>query len=75
MYLDTQTKGKTMATQFKSLDELFEAVQNNTFDGDYQDMPTFGGDDDCPWGVFSWDKTRFLVQSHNGWKLINRTEN
>jgi hypothetical protein len=61
----------------KSLEDLLEHIQSGSTisDRDMSKLPTFGGDEpDGTLGIFSWDKTRLLVQTHTGWKIVKRDE-
>jgi len=66
----------------KSLEELLEKIQSDErrdepilSDRDMSNLPTFGGEaPNDTHGVYSWDKTRLLIQTNTGWKIVKRNE-
>lgn len=69
-------------TDPESLEELLEKIQSDArrdepilSDGDMSNLPTFGGEvPNNTHGVYSWDKTRLLIQTNTGWKIVKRNE-
>jgi hypothetical protein len=68
---------ESATTLIELRDALINAEKESIIDTDTTALPVFGGPEPAnTMGIFSWDKTSLLVQSHDtaGWEIISRDE-